>query len=582
MSQVAVLNLFNCMVTDPDVIWGGDYYAPLLERGIVVDFLPTPEQLDIFEKELKPLEGDVLFTREERNKAPLCQLLYKQLLHYFEVYGLNTPGLFDLTVPNGAVVSMRFVKGIAVPELTQKVHDLIYANAPVKDSQSLSTIIKNYAIDYDFGYIQNNEMRIVLYRDGVDRFTDGDDAVRYMCYKATGETLLIKSKEVIAAVGAVEFPSYFFEMHEDILAQVFNRHKKIILAAKNQYNARAINRIARKSKTKHVPIRESISKTLIHKALNHDRYGDFDLPEALKHTSIRDKMKFLNILAKKKVQSPVDSFKIRNGKVFTKEDRPIYQLPVISIVEAEVLRALAYDLAPLKNKTILLDSNVDYGLPVSRKQTLGRLPYGTSVRVDSNEISSGIYWENAWGAHDLDLSTIDTKGRRVGWGQSSGYMAEDVVFSGDVTDATNGAMEFMTSRDVDYGLFVNIFSGIPGSKMELVVGGNRQTKDRWMDEPLIREKHTLDSRECVIGFVKGKTFVVHAGRLTSNCRSTGTPPILVDGQADFWTLGSLFKSLNIQFDVDHQDGLVYDHDLTYESFSYDKLEEVFQDTKIVP
>ncbi len=584
MSQVDVLNLFNCMVVGDDqkapVVSGVPIFnTTLLDFGVVLDFVPTNDQLSLLKEELKPLNVETLFTREERNEAPIEHLFLKQFLHYVEVYGLDSPGLFDLTTSSGTIVSLRFVKGISVAEVTEKVHALIYTNAPVKNTEPLFSIIGQYAIDYDFSKIQNNEMRIILYRDGVDKFDDGDDMVRYMCYKATGQTLLIKSKEVIAAVGKMEFFSDFFGTHENVMAQVFNRHKRIILAAKKPYTARAINRIARKSKTKHVPIRESIAKIFVSHALKHPTFAGVG---ALSRISVRDKLKYLNILAKKNVQSPVDSFKIRNGKVYTKADRPVYEVSDINRVEAMVLRALAVDLIHLRDKTILLDANVDYGLPVSRKQTLGRLPFGTTVRVDGNEISSGMYWENSWGASDLDLSTIDAKGRRVGWGQRSGFDDKGIVYSGDLTDARNGAMEFMTSRTADYGLFVNIYTGEPGAELELVVGSNTRTKDKWFDEaPLIREKHTLDSRSCLLGFVKGKTFVVYAGRLNDR-NISGANPILAESEADFWTLESLFKALNIQYDVDRQEDLVYDHDLTYNAFSYDKLEEVFTDTKIVP
>ncbi len=586
MSQVDVLNLFNCMVVGDDqkapVVSGVPIFnTTLLDFGVVLDFVPTNDQLSLLKEELKPLNMETLFTREERNEAPIEHLFLKQFLHYVEVYGLDSPGLFDLTTSSGTIVSLRFMKGISVAELKQKVGTLIYTNAPVKDTKSLFSIIGSFAIDYDHIRILNNEMRIILYREGVDTFLNGDDVVRYMCYKATGQTLLIKSKEVVKAISDhAGISSSFFEKHETVLAQVFNRHKRIILAAKDKHTAAAINRISRKSKTKHIPIRESIAKTFMHKALNYDRY-DFKIMEALKHTTVRDKMKYLNLLARHKVQSPVASFKIRNGKVYTRADRPLHRLAVIKMVENNVLAALYIDLTYLKDKTILLDANVDYGLPVSRKQTLGRLPFGTTVRIDGNEISSGMYWENSWGASDLDLSTIDAKGRRVGWGHRSGFDDKGIVYSGDVVNAHQGAMEFMTSRTADYGLFVNIYTGEPGAKLELVVGSNRNTKEEWLETPLIREKHTLDSRSCLLGFVKGKTFVVYAGRLNDR-NISGANPILAESEADFWTLGSLFKALNIQYDVDRQEDLVYDHDLTYNAFSYDKLEEVFTDTKIVP
>ena len=569
MAQIDVLNMFNSLVVH-DLDRKHGFHMGMTHHGVVLDFLPTGEQVAILKGEFSPLNVNTLFTREEREQDSVHYLLSKQILHYIEVNVLDMPGLFDLTMSSGTIVSLRYVKGITVSELEQMVQMLLYTNAPLKDAAQLKRIIEHYDLDYVLTNVQNNEMRVGLYRHATHTFQGGDDAVRYLCYLATGEALLIKSKEVIAAVEAINVLPKFFERHENQLAQVFNRHKRLILAAKNQLTAKVINRIARKSKTLHVPIRESVAKTFMHSALTD---VGFDMASALRHTSVRDKMKYLNLLAKSRVQSPVASFKIRNGKVYTRDDRRVHSTPAIAKVEGYVLTALATELRFLQGKTILLDKSVNYGLPVSRKQTIGNLPFGTQVTVDSNEISSGMYWENKWGARDLDLSTIDEEGNRIGWGGIRGYADREIIFSGDLTDATDGAMEFMTSKSANYGIYVNIYSGKPGAQMELVVGSNINRK-RWLENVLIREKHTLNSKNNVIGFVKGRTFTVYAGRLNDRIVS-GKNPIQVEGETNLWTLPSLFHALGLSYDLDRQEDLVYDYDLTYSSFSYDKLEAVF-------
>jgi hypothetical protein len=567
-----VLDLFNCLVVGKHQL-GGPPCLTHANIGVVTDFDPNEAQSDALVAFHQPIDTRTLFTREERDTASLEHLIAKQVLHYIEVYGLGAPGLFNLEAQNGTLVTMRYVKGITVDELAVKVQDLLYANAPVKNAVQVKRIIEWYGLTFDINRVVNNELRVALWNDELDAFKSGDDAVRYLCYEATGETLLIKSPEVIVAVMAVPWLPYFFDIHALPLAQVFNRHKALILAAKNKATASAINRISRLSKTRHVPVRESAAKTFVSRALTGE-LGAAEATQILNKVSLRDKFKFLNLLAQKRVQNDTASYKIRNGKMFTRGERPVYDLKAIGAVEAAVLNILASDLAHLKGQTILLDKNVDYGLPVSRKQTVGNLPFGTQVTSDSNEISSGMYWENAWGARDLDLSTIDMEGNRTGWGQWGGYGDNNIIFSGDLTDAREGAMEFMTSRDEDYGLFVNIYSGKLGSEMELVIGSNR-TKKQWIDEALIREKHTLNSRGSVIGFVKSKTFVVYAGRL-SNSRVSGDNPIVNESRADFWTLQRLFSALGVNFDVDRDAEVEYNHDLSYSSFSLDKLETVFK------
>ena len=569
-----VLDLFNCLVVNEDQIRGAPCLT-LVGRGVVTDFDPNMQQAAVLTTQLKPLSITTLFTREERETASLDYLLTKQLLHYIEVYGLNAPGLFDLECKQGQIVTMHFVKGITVSELESKVQDLLYTNAPVKDAELVKRIIQEYRLNYDINKVANNELRVLLYRPGVDVFTSGDDAVRHLCWSATGEALLIKSPEVIAAVSRCEgLTPNFFERHTRPLAQVFNRHKRLILAAKNKNTATAINRISRLSKTAHVPLKEPVAKVYVGRALGGRFFHETYATDALKHCTVRDKFKFLNLLAQKRVQSATASFKIRNGKVHTRTDRKVYPLDRIATVERVVLMSLYGDLAHLKDQTILLDGRVHYGLPVSRKQTIGQLPFGTVVQSDGNEITSGMYWENAWGASDLDLSTIDMDGNRVGWGGRWAYDKQSsITFSGDLTDARKGAMEFMTSRDKDYGLFVNIFSGDIGSEMELVVGQVSETNKQWIDTPIIRERLKLASRGMVIGFVRGKVFVVYAGRL-SNQRISGDNPIVNESKVNPWTLPRLFRVLGIKFDVDRQDDMEYNYDLTYEGFSFDKLEKI--------
>lgn len=576
-AQTDVLNLFNALVvTEDQMLPTGQFFPELAEDGIMVNFVPNAAQLEALKTVYKPLPVETMFSREERMNAPLGQLLLKQWLHYVEVYGLGAPGVFELTTDNGTIYDMRYVRGLTVRELQAAVKQLLYTNAPVKDAALVKRIVDSFRLSFNINRVANNELRVILWNNNLDPFTDGDDAVRYLCYEATGEALLIKSRDVIAKVKAVPWTEFFFEAHALPLAQVFNRHKALILAAKNKKTRTAINKIARMSKTLHVPVRESIAKTFVAKALK----GEVPA-QVLDVVSLRDKLKYLNVLAEKRLASPVSSFKIRNGKVWTRDDRPTYDPILIGPVEHSVLASIREDLtASLKGTTILLDPDVDYGLPVSRKQTLGRLPFGTKITSTGGEISSGMYWENAWGAHDLDLSGVSLDGDRVGWGTHRGYTGRDIVYSGDVTNAPQGAMEFLTSRDKDYGIIVNIYSGSQGSEMELVVGRNAGRKKGrreggWLDDLIVRERHKLDSRQCLLGFVDGKTFTVYAGRM-NNRRVSGVNPLLQASKIEFWTVRRLFDLLGIQYDLDRNEEIEYDHDLSYEAFSYDKLERLFE------
>lgn len=566
-----LLDLFKVLVVE--TTGGGNVCLDNVAHGFVTDFVPTASQRAILREKFQPINIKTLFTVEERQNADPFELITKQVLHYIEVYGLHSPGLFNLEVDGGKVVTLAFVRGVTVPVLGDLVRDLLYANAPAKDAAVLKNIIDDYGIAFDINAIKNNELRVLLYDDS-QTFQDGDDAVRYICYKATGKSMLIKSPEVVAAVGQNPVSRDFLRKHEDVLAKVFNRHKPILMALKSKATKSAINRISRFSKTLHVPLYQSVAKGYLAAALN-------GKPPPVHMLSLRDKFKLLNLIEYKKQGLTTDAFVVRNGKVHIEPNRKVWSKAELDKIAGVILDGLRRDLDKLRGKSFLLDKNVHYGLPISRKQSIGSLPFGTTVCIDGNRISAGVYWHNDGGARDLDLSTIDNNGRRTGWGMYSGYARGDnaVTFSGDVTSAHDGAMEFMTSKVSDaglmYGLFVNIFNGEIGAKMQLVVGEN--TGDRWISNPVLREEHSLTSRGNVLGFVKGGKFVVYTCRLNDDRWSINgkSKAIVARGLADFWTVNDLFDALGIKYDLDRAPNKVYDHDLTYTSFSADKLEAVF-------
>lgn len=567
-----VFDLFKVVVVDESRI-RDEVNMDHVEHGFITDFTPTMAEIKFISEACAGFNLRTLFSRQEREHASADHLICKQILNYIETYGLGAPGLFNLETDAGKKYVIRFVRGVTQDELAKMVHKLMYENAPIADVPALVRIIRQYEIPYDVSEIANNELRVSVFNPGTDRFKNGDDVVRYMCFKATGQPMLIKSKDVVSAVSGTSFGKTFLARHENELAQVFNRHKSLIMTLKDEHR-NLVNRVSRKSKKLHVPLREAINKTFVALALK-DRNFDMGV---LSRIGVRDKLKFLNLLAHKRSQATTDAFIIRNGKVFTKTGRRVFQFDQIARVENAVINSLKVDLQKLHDKTILLDPDVDYGLPTSRKQAVGQLPYGTRVAVDQNEISAGIFWKNEWGATDLDLSAIDENGHRTGWGQYSGYDRRNpIAYSGDMTYASGrGAMEFMTSREATYGLFVNIFSGQNGAKAKIVVGEGRSSgRGGWMDKPVIEEEITLASRGTVIGFVRNGEFIVYTGRLSERRANFGEkPPVMVRGLGDWWNVTRLLDRLGIKYDLEPREGVQYDHDLIYNGFSYDKLEDM--------
>lgn len=575
--EAKVLDLFKVMVVDDVQLLSSEYKdelsVSLASHGVILNFIPTANQTKILKDHFKPLDLRTLFSVQERANADPVQLIAKQLIHYYEVYGINQPGLFNLEFEDGKIVPATFIKGVDASSLAVLVRNILYANAPVKDAQAIVDIIRPYSIEYDINNVANNELRVMLFNTTTDSFLSGDDFVRWVCWKATSSPLLIKDKKTVAAVKAQgNISPDLLEKHKFTLARVFHRHKPLILAMKNAETAPIINQIRRLAKNHHKPLPPAANKTFVADALagrieiNHKTCEQF---------SMRDLLKFLNSLEESKANLKSRSFIIRNGRVWTQDNTQkatdeFRAERAITNVLTEIRTRL---LKHLDGKTILVDSNVTYGLPISRKQAVGNLPFGTQVRVDrSQKISSGIYWEGV--GVDLDLSTIDLDGTRTGWGAGRGYTGKDIVFSGDVTTAANGAMEFMTSTNQTYGLFVNVFRGDLPQEMSLVVGD--QAKGKWIDNCLIKESHKLESRGNLLGFVEDDKFIVYAGRLNSNQISSPRDTAIVEkSKVEYWTIEALLDVCGITYDEPmRKKDVDYDYDLTYNGFTWEKLENL--------
>jgi hypothetical protein len=173
---------------------------------------------------------------------------------------------------------------------------------------------------------------------------------------------------------------------------------------------------------------------------------------------------------------------VRNGKVFFKNSEMKYNPEQICNI-INVLKTLK---TALKSKLIEnLKNNIEEGntatyipleglniaCPVSEKNFVGNYPNGSFYEVKDNNIL-GIFWKNEWGTRDFDLSFQDINGNRISWNTSyynnSGTNA-DVVYSGDMTDASPHATECIKFRNTTQnGIFaINRYNGSEGSKFEM-------------------------------------------------------------------------------------------------------------------
>jgi hypothetical protein len=111
-------------------------------------------------------------------------------------------------------------------------------------------------------------------------------------------------------------------------------------------------------------------------------------------------------------------------------------------------------------KKVYAPEFIDYGLPATEKQFIGHFPSNTRISVNDNLIV-GIYWENVKSHRtDLDFSSISLTGK-IGWDSTYKSNDREALFSGDMTNAQNGASElfyFGQNNQSTYALFLNYYN----------------------------------------------------------------------------------------------------------------------------
>ncbi|WP_157507880.1 hypothetical protein [Ktedonobacter racemifer] len=359
--------------------------------------------------------------------------------------------------------------------------------------------------DEDIDLVRNKEVKAALY-DGLGRVPGNPtEFLRYVAYKATKKTLLIKNQASVAAIKGrdnLDIAGYFdcYEREYGLarLAEVFYRYKPLFLAFRTNSGLKStVNRIRRLAERYHKPMPEDTLNTVT-AHLRHGQPAVSDrLLKALETASLFRKIRLAYALKFRTIDADAILYRIRNGKSyatafdFTNRDgaHEAYEI---------VLQSLTRDIAKqVAGKKIYIPAGISYGLPATEKQFTGNLPSGTYVELAKNMVV-GIHWENVSGTRiDLDLSLLSPGVGKIGWDGSYRSENRDILFSGDMTDAPSpqGASELFYIGQQARGVFIvfvnyfNFHSAIEVPCKILVVH----------EEPVDSFRHyTVDSNNIVV------------------------------------------------------------------------------------
>jgi hypothetical protein len=302
----------------------------------------------------------------------------------------------------------------------------------------------------------------------------GLEIVRWMVYKVTGNAMLIKDRKTIETIKAnANTINFGIFSNEDMveLSKVFFRFKPIFLAFKaNRWNKKAINDIRRMADKNHVPMKEGFWQTVLGEQKPYEeiraRVGELT---SFKIVSLIQTINERFILA---VDGGKQAYFIRNGRAWVDQDgsKVSFDLNYLKEVRNILYEALVKRLSA-KAGIVRFPKSIDIACPVSEKKFAGNVPYGTAYRLSDHNYF-GIYWREADGTRDFDLSFTNEGGSKIGW--NAAYRSgEEVLFSGDMTSARPDATEILYFRGgtrQEGILWNNRFSGREGSKFRYFMG----------------------------------------------------------------------------------------------------------------
>lgn len=418
------------------------------------------------------------------NKTRL-ELLVDQLLHYSTAYSNDEFFWPNREANEPEWTEYKKIDAITFDELYDRCIGMLSSGIALK-----SETVKNlthYVIEYykennssiDLDAIKNREALIIICDELGTLPTNGDKLFSYIVYKATGDTMIVKNRELRHKIraNAEKVESLFKNLNEKqliALASVFNRYKHQFVSFKTRISSKAINKISHLSKKYHKPMKRGFWENILSNK-------DITYEELVKEAENATNFKLIQVMQSVRERLLTIYEKgnklhiIRNGKVFFKDidaanNEDSKTLQHLSQIYRLCLKQVTKNISSKACK-VKMPKQYELTCPTSEKNFIGDVPIGTNVAIGENSVI-GIYWRNEWGTHDFDLSYTNMSGERLAWNSKYKESDDSAIYSGDMTQAYDGANEVILFRkNIKNGLIkVNRYNGVAGSKYKLFFG----------------------------------------------------------------------------------------------------------------
>lgn len=409
------------------------------------------------------------------------ELLIEQINHYISTYGSDFQN--EIYIPKEVLnvpdlkLTFKVIKAYTQEEMQEKCLSLLRSGIALKEETIDDLLyILHTELEYDFTGKENirNKEAMIKIADRYDIYPENPvEFFRYVIYKTTRTTLLIKSNDLIDDIKKSKFnPTYLFENFGlEKMAEIFNRFKPLFLAYKNRA-PKTINKISKLSKVYHQPLISNPLNNATNILLENSdlHWLENATPFAL--------FKALSACYSRMYGQNTFVYRIRNGKSWTKRGTATSVNELNYDFILNYLRS-KYDLS---EKKFYFPKDVAFGLPTSEKMFVGNIPTGT--RFYGERLAIGIYWEDAWGANDLDLSGLNIAGK-IGWNAAYDQNNGQLMYSGDMTSAPNGAVEYLYANkylNTPTLVMNSVFSGDSNCGYKIIIGkGDDISYDHMMD-----------------------------------------------------------------------------------------------------
>jgi len=384
-------------------------------------------------------------------------------------------------------IKLIVIKGYTKQELKDKLLKLLNSGIALKEDTINDAVDVALFVDIDekdIEVVKNKEVRVILY-NYLNLIPENPiEFLRYAIYLATDETLLIKSKKLIGKIKEgrnIKIIKLFKNYDLKRLAEIFFRFKPIFLAFRTNRELKSIiNKIRKLAIHYHKPMPEDYLNEITAKIKKVETINEDKLESELKRVNIFRKIRLAYALKFRTKDIDAILYRIRNGKAFA-TDFYFGNKEKARRILAIVLDSITENIGKnVKGKKIYIPDNINYSLPVTEKQFTGNFPSGTYISIPQDMIV-GIYWENVKNnVIDLDLSLISPSGK-YGWDGRYRNDGRSILFSGDITNAPNGATElFYVRRQSKDGfiLFLNYYNYNSEIKVPFkIIVAKEKTKD---------------------------------------------------------------------------------------------------------